>query len=68
MDGELLPAENAWMQGTAGAYVGRKRASLIFGLLVSYWPLARGLTFLFVAVLAAQGGCKTTEIVEVALS
>ncbi len=36
MDCELLSAENAWMQGSAGAYEGRKRASLKFGLLVSY--------------------------------
>ena len=30
MDNELLPAENAWMQGSAGTYAGRKRVSEIF--------------------------------------
>ena len=69
MDDELLPAENAWMQCSAGAYEGRKRASLNFGrLLVSYMPLALLSALLFFSELAARGGCETTEIVDVTLT
>ena len=68
MDNELLPAENAWMQGSAGTYAGRKRASLKFGLLVSYMPLALVCALLIFAVLAARGGCETTEIVDLTLT
>jgi len=66
MECELLAAQHAWMQGSACAYVGRKRASLNFGcLLVSYMPLARGLFF---AVLALEVGVGSTEIIDVILS
>ena len=63
MECELLSAENAWMQCSAAAYVGRKRASIWLRLLVSYTASsAFSLKFC-----RRELGVSSTDIVEVTL-
>ena len=58
MECELLAAQHAWMQGSACAYEGRKRASLNFGCLLGMPSVLHAASSRFIFCSArARGGC-----------